>query len=142
MVPEALLKLGILICCALPLANDPIVVHTTGLLVAEDAMVMRLALPFYSQLKTYFHTIMKNISLRISIGTTGITGWLIAVIAAKVPEGPVNLGVIGDHILPEVVPMTHNLRLKTVLVLLEGAWGHDQIVWGPRTDMCRREMIG
>ena len=85
---------------------------------------------------------MKNISSRSSIGSTGITGWLIAVIAAKVPEGPVNLGIVGDHILSEVVPMTHNLRLKTVLVLLEGARGHYQIVWGPRTDMCRRKMIG
>jgi hypothetical protein len=85
---------------------------------------------------------MKNISSRSSIGSTGITGWLIAVIAAKVPERPVNLGIVGDHILPEVVPMAHNLRLKTVLMLLEGARGHDHIVWGPRTDMSRRKMIG
>ena len=67
---------------------------------------------------------MKNISSRSSIGSTGITGRLVAVIAAKVPEGPVNLGIVGDHILPEVVPMTHNLRLKTVLVLLKGARRH------------------
>lgn len=85
---------------------------------------------------------MKNISSRSSIGTTGITGWLIAVIAAKVPERPVNLGIVSDHILPEVVPMTHNLRLKTVLVLLEGIRGHYQIVRRPRTDMRRRKMIG
>ena len=85
---------------------------------------------------------MKNISSRSSIGSTGITGWLIAVIAAKVPEGPVHLGVVGDYILPEVVPMAHNLRLKTVLVLLEGARGHYKIVRGPRTDVCRRKVIG
>ena len=82
---------------------------------------------------------MKNICSRSS---NGITGWLIAVIGAKVPEGPVHLGIVGDHILPEVVAMAHYLRLKTVLVLLEGARGHDQIVWGSRTDMRRREMVG
>ena len=53
MVPEALLKLGILVGGALPLADDPVVVHTAGLLVAEDAMVMRLALPLYSQLNLF-----------------------------------------------------------------------------------------
>lgn len=53
MVPEALLKLGILVGSALPFADDPIVVHTAGLLVAEDAMVMRLALPLYSQLNLF-----------------------------------------------------------------------------------------
>ena len=81
---------------------------------------------------------MKKISSRSSIG---VTGRLITVITAKVPEGPVNLGIVGDQILPEVVPVAHNLRLKTVLVLLEGAWGHYQFVWGPRTDMSRRKMI-
>ena len=81
---------------------------------------------------------MKKISSRSVIG---ITLWLIAVIAAEVSEGPVNLGIIGDQILPEVVPVSHNLRLKTVLVLLEGARGHDKFVRGPRTDMSRRKMI-
>lgn len=47
LVPEALLKLGILVGGALPLANYPVVVHTTGLLVAEDAMVMRIPLSLY-----------------------------------------------------------------------------------------------
>ena len=53
LVPEALLKLGILVGGALPLADDPIVVHTTGLLVAEDAMMMRLPLPLYSELNLF-----------------------------------------------------------------------------------------
>jgi hypothetical protein len=53
LVPEALLKLGILVGGTLPLADDPIVVHATGLLVAEDAMMMRLALPVYSQLNLF-----------------------------------------------------------------------------------------
>jgi hypothetical protein len=53
LVPEALLKLGILVCSALPLADDPIVVHATGLLIAEDAMMMRLALSIYSQLNLF-----------------------------------------------------------------------------------------
>ena len=53
LVPEALLKLGILVGGALPLADDPIVVHTTGLLVAEDAMMMRLSLPLYSELNLF-----------------------------------------------------------------------------------------
>ena len=52
-VPEALLKLGILVGSALPLTDDPIVVHTTGLLVAEDAMMMRLPLPLYSELNLF-----------------------------------------------------------------------------------------
>ena len=53
MVSQALLKLGILVRSALPLADDSIVVHTAGLLVAEDAMMMRLALPVYSQLNLF-----------------------------------------------------------------------------------------
>ena len=53
LVPESLLKLGILVGGALPLADDPIVVHTTGLLVAEDAMMMRLPLPLYSELNLF-----------------------------------------------------------------------------------------
>lgn len=84
---------------------------------------------------------MKKISSRISIVSTRITLRLIAVVASKVPERPVNLGIIGDQILPEVVPVAHNLRLKTVLVLLEGARRHYQFVRGPRTDMSRRKMI-
>lgn len=53
LVPEALLKLSILIGHALPLADDPIVVHTTGVLVAEDAIVMRLPLALYSELNLF-----------------------------------------------------------------------------------------
>ena len=51
LVPEPLLKLGILIGSALPLPNHPIVVHTTGLLVAEDAMMIGLPLPLYFAIK-------------------------------------------------------------------------------------------
>lgn len=84
---------------------------------------------------------MKKISSRSCIGSIRITLRFIAVIASTVPEGPVNVGIVGDHILPEVVPVAHNLRLKTVLVLLESARGHDKFVRGPRTDMSRRKMI-
>ena len=61
LVPEAVLKLGIFIGCALPLADDPIVAHTAGFLVAEDAMVMRLPLPLYWRLNLFAYHYEENL---------------------------------------------------------------------------------